>query len=107
MKIEFVSFTGKYPRLCLGTLMLRIDGRETTFGCLKCLKDAADYENFWESGGRFVHLDGEDCVTHGNWRVVEERLPDFLKPHAAELAGIMNQNVPRGHCGGCVWEENG
>lgn len=29
--VEFVSYTGKYPNLCNGTLTLRIDGKEVRF----------------------------------------------------------------------------
>ncbi|MCM1166272.1 MAG: hypothetical protein NC299_01290 [Lachnospiraceae bacterium] len=102
MKIEFVSFTGEYPCLCFGTLTLRINGRETTFGCFR---ESAEYKDFWKSGGTLYlnyNDDGEYYVTEGDWTVREDELPDFLKPHAAELAEIMNRNVPRGHCGGCL-----
>ena len=30
-EIEFVSYTGKYPCLCMGTLTLKIDGKEMSF----------------------------------------------------------------------------
>lgn len=104
MKIEFLSFTGKYPCLCLGTLTLLIDGRKITFGSIGKRTDY-DYPSFWESGGTLYlnnNNDGEYYVTEGDWTVDENFLPDFLKPYSKELAEIMNNSVPHGHCGGCL-----
>lgn len=106
MEIKFVSYTGEYPCLCFGVLTLLIDGRETTFGDPDPWHGIAyDHRPFWGSGG-IVYLndngDGEYYVTEGDWKVHDERLPVPLKPYSKELAGIMNKNVPRGHCGGCL-----
>ena len=29
-RVEFVSYSGRYPNLCSGTLVLRIDGKTVT-----------------------------------------------------------------------------
>ena len=44
-KVEFVSYTGRYPNLCSGVLTLKINGTTYTFGC------GQKYASFWESGG--------------------------------------------------------
>lgn len=102
MEIKFVGYGGEYPFLCAGPLTLLIDGKEMTFG--DSFEFVCDYPSFWECNG-IVNIDIENdeyYVTDGDWVIVESRLPDFLKPYAEELAEILNQNVPRGHCGGCL-----
>jgi hypothetical protein len=32
MNIEFVSYNGAYPNLCRGKLVVKIDGKEVSFG---------------------------------------------------------------------------
>ena len=50
--VKFVSYDGKYPNLCTGTLVLNIDGTDYSFGFTtvpgmsKC-----DFPMFWHSGG--------------------------------------------------------
>lgn len=97
MKIEFVSYDGKYPCLCIGTLTLNIDGKNTTFGM------SADYPRFWISGGDIwfdEHWD--EHVDTGAWLIDVDDLPDFLKSHANELIILFNENVEDGCCGGCI-----
>lgn len=103
MKIEFVSFSGEYPVLCFGTLTLLIDGKETTFGYSDHRRGVVyDHRPFWEPGGELYLNDNndDDYVTQGEWTVNKKYLPEFLCPYAEVLASIMNENVPRGHCGG-------
>lgn len=90
--------------MCFGTLTLLIDGRKTTFGGIGKHKDY-DYPAFWESKGTLYlnyNNDNEYYATEGDWYVLVDQLPDFLKPYSEKLAEIMNANVPRGHCGGCL-----
>lgn len=105
MKIEFVDYTGSYPNLCSGELILRIDGEIYSFGGYRD-DDEVDnhcYSSFWSSGGSAgVDYDGEEFCEEGPWIVSESSLPDWLKPYAQELESIMNENVPHGCCGGCI-----
>ena len=98
-KIKFVSYTGKYPCLCMGVLTLNIDGENKTFGT----SYEYDYNRFWDSGGyiRFDENWNED-VGHGRWIINKDYLPDFLAPYSEVLDNIFNEHVLYGCCGGCV-----
>ena len=95
--VEFVSYTGKFPGLCQGTLTLRINGKEVKFGNIP-LAEKSDYPAFWETGGTTVANGG---AFEGRWRVNTDKLPDCYKPYAVEIADIMNSRVELGCCGGC------
>lgn len=94
-EIEFVNYTGEYPCLCMGTLTLKIDGKEMSF------------EDGFHSGGTCWF--DEDCdahVTEGDWEI------DFDYPEWEELnltdeekkkiTFLFNANVEWGCCGGCL-----
>ena len=106
MKIEFISYDGKYPNLCSGRLTLLIDGKETTFGeglINKSYDKHADYGRFWTSGGTVTaDKDWNFNVTTGPWELWDSFLPDFLKPYGEQLIEIFNENTCWGCCGGCI-----
>lgn len=87
--VEFVSYDGKFPNLCSGTLVLKIDGIDRVFP-----------EHSMSSGGS-VSFDVDWCehVCHGRWGV---NVPDDLIDHKQEIEDCINENVPYGCCGGCV-----
>lgn len=85
--IEFVKYTGRYPCLCAGDLILRIDGEEVNLG--DCLT----------SGGSCSY-DGElEWVAEGPWSV---DVPPQYAQYTAEITEVVNSNVPWGCCGGCI-----
>lgn len=86
--VEFVSYNGKYPNLCGGKLVLRIEGKEVNLGRCLC------------SGGS-VWFDSDWCehIEDGAWSV---NVPAEFAQYANEITAIVNANVPRGCCGGCV-----
>ena len=43
--VEFVEYTGKWPNLCSGILVLKIDGKEETFGVDQ------SHPKFWHPAG--------------------------------------------------------
>ena len=98
MKIEFVSYDGRYPNLCSGTLTLKLDGIKKTFGYGDC-----DYPQFWTSGG-CVWFDNHsnEHVDRGAWELRDDALPAKLQPLAEQLIDVFNRNVEYGCCGGCV-----
>lgn len=76
--IETILFAG-YD----GMLQLVINGK------LICFGEGGDYPGFWE----LVDAKPNNDEVEGKWRVVVEKLPDFLKPHTAELARIINSSL--------------
>lgn len=87
--IEFVSYDGRFPNLCSGTLVLKIDGVERVLP-----------KHCMSSGGS-VSFDSNWCehVESGAWSV---GVPDDLIDYKQEIEDCVNANVPFGCCGGCV-----
>ena len=90
-EIKFVSYSGKAPSLCIGNLVLLIDGKE---------RKIPSYTSFWESGGRCYEKLG--ITDEKPWKIIPEDMPKDLRPFAKEIEEIFNQNVPFGCCGGCL-----
>jgi len=89
--IKFVSFDGKYPCLCAGNLILRINGIERNLG------------NILHSGGSCFYIGDMDYIAgEGDWYINEEELPEDLQPYKDEIEKIANENVEHGCCGGCI-----
>ena len=87
--VEFVSYDGKYPCLCFGDLVVKIDGNEVNLG--RCLR----------SGGECGFTsDWEEHVTKGDWKIDE--LPEAYEKYRSEIEEVANENVPNGCCGGCI-----
>ena len=102
--VKFVSYDGKRPNLCTGTLVLNIDGKDYSFGFTtvpgmsKC-----DFPMFWHSGGSVSFDDDWNAnVTSGRWQIDHLDLPEQFREYADEIDDIFNDNVPYGCCGGCV-----
>ena len=101
--VKFVSYTGKWPSRCIGTLTLEIDGQKYTFGQSKPLFSSdkgpfADFTSFWESGGE-CPLYGE--ITQEEWKIDYNLIPEQFKKYASEIDKVFNDNVEWGCCGGC------
>lgn len=93
-KIEFVAYNGKWPNLCSGELTLRVNGEVRLMP-----------EFLLISGGKCGFKDkefSESYVEKGEWRIVDSKLPEDLKPYRKEIVRIINENVPHGCCGGCL-----
>lgn len=102
--IEFISYDGSFPNLCYGTLTVKIDGVEHTFGSSY---NGAEYPRFWCSGGS-VSFDKEwnPNIETGDWELpihIEDMFDDDnIKAILPDLINLMNDNVPKGCFGGCV-----
>lgn len=117
-RVKFVSYTGKYPNLCSGVLTLEIDGTQYKFG-----HDYSNYhfdesgsgyfsdedpghpnfEAFWSPGGSVTHdSDWNFSVSHGEWRIDVQEIPEQFRELAAEIDAVFNGNVEYGCCGGCI-----
>ena len=82
--VKFISYSGSYPALCCGTLIIEVNGiRYELEDCL--------------------HNDGSISFT-GDWDEVEWRVsvPDELKEFEEDITEVVNDNVEYGCCGGCI-----
>ena len=89
--LEFYSYDGKYPNLCSGELIFLLGGEKIVFPKY-CLSSG---------GGVSFSKDWEEHVSSGNWTISDwpENFPEGLKQEAEDL---VNSNVRKGCCGGCV-----
>lgn len=86
--VEFVSYNGKWPHLCSGELVLRIEGKEVNFDCCLCSGGCVWFDDEWS-----------EHVEDGPWSV---DVPEEFAQYAEEITEVVNDNVPWGCCGGCV-----
>lgn len=87
-QIEFVSYSGCYPRLCCGELILSIDGKEHKIAC------------HMNSGGRCFIDEIYQIQTKGEWDITF--YDDFFTTEEQEyITELVNENVEQGCCGGC------
>lgn len=95
--VEFVSYSGKWPNLCNGTLVLRIDGEEVSFG------NSGKYKKFWSTGGRcYFTRNWKPRVKKREWQIDDNDLPEKYQEYYYEIAAVMNANIQQGCCGGCL-----
>jgi hypothetical protein len=107
--VRFVSYTGKYPCLCMGVLTLIIDNKEYKFGHdgkyhISKGYDDNNYDKFWTSGGEcgFENDYANSYVHEGEWVINENELPNEFKKYIYEIDEVFNNNVEHGCCGGCL-----
>ena len=99
--VKFISYTGDYPCLCSGILILEIDGEQYEFGHYN--ESQRQFRGFWHSGGR-VWFDNNwgEHVEDGEWFIDVDDLPEQFRKYAEEIDRVFNENVEWGCCGGCV-----
>lgn len=86
--VEFVSYNGAYPNLCSGELVVRINGKIVNLG--RCLT----------SGGCCTFSNGwEEEIEKGDWLV---DVPAEYMMYELQIIKVVNENVSRGCCGGCI-----
>ena len=104
MVVEFVSYSGEYPSLCMGVLVLSVDGVEHSFG------RGCEFPRFWSSGGCVSFSDDwEEEVDEGEWCMAvlcsDERAQfeeAFGQDFFSVALAVMSEHVEWGCCGGCV-----
>lgn len=105
MTVKFVSYTGSYPCLCMGDLLVEITGMfdidGTTVTLLNAEVDLGEVKLI--SGGRCGFDDnGCDYTRKEPW-VAIERLPAWIDAGAQkDLLRQINEHVEFGCCGGCL-----
>ena len=88
--VEFVSYDGKWPCLCHGTLIIKVDGKTYSF------RDAMI------SGGRIMcNKDWDMWSEQDDWIINLEEHPE-LEQYKEEITRVVNENVEPGCCGGCI-----
>lgn len=87
--VRFISYDGSYPNLCLGTLVLEINGKPRVF----------DMGSLYSTGGIWWDESGDCRVSAGKWQV---DVPPDLAKYQREIEDCVNENIPYGCCGGCI-----
>lgn len=102
--VQFVSYSGKYPTLCSGVLVLEIDGQEFSFGYSHNAPDgsAPDFPPFWRTGGGCGFCGNVPNTWEGEWEIDGDWLPEQFHSFADEIDREFNENVDYGCCGGCI-----
>lgn len=88
--VEFVSYNGKYPNLCSGTLVIRVNRKEYAISYL-CSGGSVSFDEDWNL-----------TVEEGRWTIDEYYLPEEIKQYKEEIEDVVNDNVEYGCCGGCI-----
>lgn len=111
MEVKFVNYSGSYPNLCSGILVLEVDGKEFSFGYNSYNdKIKVDFPRFWTSGGGAGLKNYTEYVEKGEWEIFNysnetDEIIDFFGKDNQPLEKfieIFNENVPYGCCGGCI-----
>ena len=89
-QIEFISYDGQYPHLCSGTLVIEVAGKRYF------LKDIL------RSGGTVRPLSYDYVAETGDWYIEPEDLPEEIRPYTQDIERLVNLNVEKGCCGGCI-----
>lgn len=87
--VKFISYDGKFPSLCCGTLILEIDGEKVKF------------PKFCMQSGGYAGCDenSEEYIEYGEWSV---KVPKEYEQYKQEIEAVVNKNVEKGCCGGCI-----
>jgi len=95
-KIEFISYNHEIS-LCHGELKFKIEDVEYVFSSKLGNK-------FWSSGGScgFNRNYTKSYTNIADWVIDVCLLPDELKPYAADIDSMFNNNVEHGCCGACL-----
>lgn len=91
-EVKFISYDGKAPNLCSGTLVIEVAGVQFKL------------EDVLESGGSVTFdEEWEDTITEGPWKIADyAEFPEELEPFKKKILELVNENVEHGCCGGCV-----
>lgn len=85
--VKFISYDGRWPNLCSGTLVVEIMGKQYSLkGCM-------------ESGG---YCCCGEPLESGPWTISIEALPEEIKSFRTAIEIAVNDNVEYGCCGGCL-----
>jgi hypothetical protein len=87
-QLQFISYDGKYPNLCSGTLKFKAHGIEYSWNNCLMSGGAADYmDEFIETGEWWLRPSMVDILDESSIILIER---------------MINENIPQGCCGGCI-----
>ena len=87
--VKFIDYTGEYPNLCSGILTLEIDNKIVEFPKY-CM----------HSGGSvWFDEDWNENIEEGDWSI---DIPQEYLQYKKEILEVVNENVTKGCCGGCI-----
>lgn len=90
--VEFISYDGKWPNLCRGTLKIKVNGIFYSLKYAMCSGGSVWFDKDWC-----------DHVESGPWTIdIDEKEYPELIPYVEEITKVVNENVPQGCCGGCI-----
>ena len=91
MEIKIISYSGNYPNLCSGKLIVSIDAKEWVF-LNHCMSSG---------GGVWFDSDWSEHIEGGPWGISNwpEGYPEEAKDQTTKL---VNDQISWGCCGGCV-----
>lgn len=89
-----IQYDGEYPSLCMGHLIVWINGKKWDFG-----------NYVLESGGHLTYEDGR--VVKGEWSIPDNCWDNcwpegFPEKYKKQVLSKINQEIPHGCCGGCL-----
>ena len=89
--IKFVGYDGEFPNYCGGKLSLMVDGKlwEKKY----CLSHTFGF--YFDENWSEVFYDGV-------WTLDEDFFKEFTDEEKKVIEALVNENVERGCCGGCV-----
>lgn len=90
MNVEFISYDGKYPNLCSGTLKLKVNNKLYALSHVLVSGGCVNFSSY-----------DEDEVSKGPWTIDLSQYKE-LEPYKEEIAELVNENVSQGCCGGCL-----
>ena len=125
MKVDFVSYSGRYPNLCRGILKLMINDELHIFGDYSTeewvqdengvyhFKDEYHHDKILVSTGScgFTENYSKSFIKTGKWEIDRENLPEQFTKDMTEkrkemfiraIEDVVNENIPFGCCGGCI-----
>lgn len=88
-----ISYDGRYPCLCMGHLVVWINGTKWDFGT-----------SALQSGGSILRNEDWDMwATSGEWNIYEDEWPEgFPEIYKEPVLKKINEEIPHGCCGGCI-----
>ena len=89
-RVKFISYSGRFPNLCSGTLTVEIEGQ------LVKIRGFCSGGSVWFDDNWYEH------VEEGPWSIDDDDIPTQYLEYKNEIIACMNANVPWGCCGGCV-----